>query len=113
MYSALAPSNPAPPTPYPATILAGATYDTGIIPVRAPGLTATVKMDKAGNLRVLRYFDLAGTILIDTTTQAIVANTQETITLADGVPYRAYKVTVENTAITVATVANIGILTGG
>jgi hypothetical protein len=106
---------PTPPTPAPATILAGTTYSTGIIPTNGyQGFAASAKLTQAGVMTFQRYIDIAGTIPIgDAVTQAMTANVVATISWRDGLPAASWSLSVQNTSGSTGTLSNVNLLQVG
>jgi hypothetical protein len=103
---------PTPPTPAPATIAAGVTYSTGIIPAAGYNMfAASAQLNQTGTLTLQRYIDEAGTIAIGAAiTQAMTADVLATVAVNDGLPCASFKVTVENTSGSLGTLSNFHIL---
>jgi hypothetical protein len=99
---------------YPVTIAAGATYDTGFVPVtNLNAFLAGVKMDQAGTLDLDRYLDSGGLVEIGSPlTVGIVANTAVTLDVEDGKPCQFVRMRVVNTSGVLTNVAAIGLLGG-
>jgi hypothetical protein len=98
---------------FPTTLAASGVYDSGLLPAGFSGVTAAVTSDQAGVLTLNRYADLAGLVLINATTQAIVGGTPASIFLSDGAPYISFNVSFSNTSGVTANITNVAILTGG
>lgn len=98
---------------YPATIGAGLTWQSDLLPSGYAGLVAAVLMDQNGTLTVQRYADLAGTLPVGAAiTQAITANTAAWAGANDGLPFLSFNVQIQNSGGVAANVSAASILTG-
>jgi hypothetical protein len=99
---------------FPATIGAGKTWNSGIIELQDQNaISASVQSSQTGTLTLQRYLDSAGNIAIGSAiTQAIVANTLETVDVADGVAALSFQVSVSNTGAVTANISNAAIVVG-
>ena len=103
---------PTPPTPPPATIGGGLSYDTGLM--SAAGFSkfaASAKLTQTGTLTLTRYIDAAGTVPIGPVlTQNLAANTVGSIAVNDGIPCLVWRVVVLNTSGATATLSDFHLL---
>lgn len=106
---------PTPPTPFPATIAAGVTYNSGpILSGGYPGIAVAAKLNQTGIMTVQRYMDLAGTIPVgDLLSDTMSSGNQSVIWANDGVPFASFVVTIQNTSGALGTLSNTSILIGG
>jgi len=106
---------PTPPVAFPATIVAGATFNTGIMPtLGCKGLAASAELTQTGVLSIQRYIDLAGTIPIGAAiTQAMSAATLATVSVNDGLPAASWQVSIQNTSGALGTLTNAALLQTG
>lgn len=88
-------TNVAPPTPF-GDILAGVTYDSGIMQSRGANITVWLKYSQNVTLNIIQYADAEGTIIVQTTTQAITAATLTSKIVADGKLFTNFRVTIAN-----------------
>lgn len=102
-----------PPTPFPAVIADGATYDSDLMSAGFGALAVAVTSDHAATLNVQRYADLAGLAPVGAViTVALVAATPKYVSVADGLPYVSFNVQIVNGAGASANITNAAILTG-
>ncbi len=111
VYIGVQPFAVAPTTVFPATIVAGATYDTGLI-VAAGALIVAATLDQPSVFTLTRYMDAAGLIPIDVATLAFAEAGSNALVVNDGLPFRSFRATIKNTGPDVATVTKSGILGG-
>lgn len=97
-----------PPVPF-ADILDGVTYDSGLIRSRGANISVWVKYNHNLTLNIIQYADDAGAFTVQTTTQAITANTLTNKVVADGKLFATYRITLANASgsTSVKTGANI------
>lgn len=104
-------SVPVPPVPAPATLAAGGTYNSGIMPGKGSSLAASVNSTQNGVLTIQRYIDAAGTIPIGAAiTQAIAGGTLATVAVNDAMPYASFQVSFTNTSGALANITQFAIL---
>jgi hypothetical protein len=85
------------PTPVPASLVASATWSSGLIFGDGfPKVTVGVLMDHAGTLIIHRFLDAAGTIERPIVTTPIVANTALIVDVTDGLPYVTSSIEIDN-----------------
>jgi hypothetical protein len=82
------------------------------MPAGFGGIVFYATSDQAVTLTVTRYADLAGTILIDVSTQALVIATPGSVGTTDKVPYLSFVAAIANTTGSTANMTNMQILTG-
>lgn len=103
----------APPTPFPAVLADGATWNSDLMPAGFGGLAVGVTSDHAGTLNVQRYADLAGLVPVGAViTIALVAATPKYVAVADEIPFVSFNAQIVNGAGAVANLTNAIILTG-
>lgn len=108
-----APSTVEPAVPFPATINAGATYDSGVIAAAgALNLVVCATLDQAGVIAVTRYADAAGNAPIDQATNQFAQPGAQSVVVNDGVPFLAYRVQITNNGAVPANLSNAVILAG-
>lgn len=100
------------PNPAPASIAASSSWDSGLI--RSDGwryLSVGVTMSTAGSLVITRYVDVAGAIARPASTTSIVAATPLLVDIgSDLKPFQAFRVVVNNTALTAGAVSGFTLL---
>jgi hypothetical protein len=105
-------SVPTPPTPPPATLGAGASWNSGLM--NAAGFnrfSAAATLSQAGTLVIQRYIDPAGAIPIGTApTQAMAAGVPAWTWINDGMAASTWQVTITNTSGAVANLTNVALL---
>lgn len=102
-----------PPTPIPAVIADGATYNSDLMPSGFGGVSAAATSDHAATLELQRYADLAGLVPVGALlTQAMTAATPAWVGVNDGLPYVSFAVSIVNSSGAVANITNGAILTG-
>ncbi len=103
---------PVPPTPVPATIAAGATWDSGLI--NADGYKAIavgVTLDQAGSLKLLRFIDGGGVVAQGAaSTQALAAGAPGVLNVNDNLPFQSFRVQIQNSSAAVAHPGNFALL---
>lgn len=106
---------PVPPTPFPASIENGTTYDSGIMPTYDyEALAVSAQLSQAGSLSIQRYIDEAGTIPMGAAiTQAMTADTLATVAVNDGQPALSWKVTIQNTGSAAGDLTDAALLMQG
>jgi hypothetical protein len=99
------------PVPVPLQIADGATYDSGIVFSDGyKAVSVAVTADHAGSLKVIRYIDLAGSIVQATSTTSIVANTALVVNVFDNLPFVTYRIQIVNGAGAVSNIASFAAL---
>lgn len=99
-------------TPPPATLAAGATWDSG--PISGGGfskLAATAQLDRTGTLTLARYIDILGLVPVGPVpVQAMTANVLASAAVNDGYPFASWRVKVMNTSGSTANLINVNLL---
>jgi len=104
-------AGPVPPlNPFPAQILTGVTYDSGIIISHGANISVWAKATHDLTLTIDQYADPAGDILVQETTQAISANTLTNKAIADGKLFGWFKIKLANASGSTAVINNAIIL---
>ena len=113
VYLCNGPQEVTPPTPFPATIAAGVTYDTGVILANgAYSLSVSATLSQAFKLTVVRYLDKLGTIQLDTNNVTALAGAPAVLSYNALSPFQSYRVTIENTSGSSGDLSNTMILVG-
>lgn len=60
-------------------------------------IAAGVTLSRNGTIKIIRYVDLAGQVLLKTDTLVLTAATAAAITVTDNLPFGSFKVEIENT----------------
>lgn len=96
----------------PGTIAAGATFDTGAIYSDGfKDIAVGVLMNAGGTITLQRYLDAAMLLPVGAAvTATITGGTATVLTSTDDLPFNYLRVTIKNTAATVATIAAFGLL---
>jgi len=104
-----------PPTPFPTTLAAGATWNSGLLRNRTlnPNLTFCITSDQNGTASIQRYGDTAGLAPVGPAIPLnVVANEPASLSVTDGAPYQTFIVTFENTGGVAANISNCVLLAG-
>lgn len=106
-----------PTTPFPTTIAASGSWQSGIMPFRdLNAVSASVKSTQAGAITIQAYIDSAGNIPIGTAASTtLVANTLAAVSLtlsAGSTPFAAlsYQVKITNTGASSATISDTALV---
>ncbi len=74
-------------------------------------LSVGLKSTQPGAINVQRYLDAAGTIPVGAVaTAALVANTANSVSIADGIPFLSFTIQVTNTGASPGTISNFALL---
>jgi hypothetical protein len=95
---------------FPASILNGDTYDSGIMVSHGANISVWAKATHDLTLKIDQYADPAGAILVQETSQAISANTLTNKSVADGKLFGWFKITLANASGSTAVINNLAIL---
>jgi hypothetical protein len=95
----------------PATLAAGATWSSSVLPSDGfKAMAAGVKLSQAGSLVIARFIDLAGQVPLDTQTTALTAGQSGFKTMTDGLPFGSFMISVTNSGGSAATLSNFAVL---
>lgn len=96
----------------PATIAATSSWTSPILPTYGMAhVSFAAKMNQNGNAVINRYADVAGTLLIASTTANVTANAVFQADVSSAVLFQAFNITMSNSGSSVATVSSyIGLL---
>lgn len=105
---------PTPPTPFPSTIAANSSYNSGtVVTAGFSRIAIGLTLAAVGELTVSRFLDEAGTIKAGPDqTQALAAATPEVINLDDGLLFASFQFSIANTTGAGAALADTAILLG-
>jgi hypothetical protein len=113
VYLCNGPQEVTPPTPFPATIAGGATYDSGLILANgAYSLSVGATLSQAFTLTVVRYIDKLGTIQLDTNSATALAGAPAVLTYNALSAFQSYRITIENTSGSSGDLSDAMILVG-
>ena len=94
-----------PPTAFPATLGAGATYNLGVFPFPGKGLTLAANLSQNSTLTIQRYADAAGALPVGAAiTATTTGGTAGYVAVNDGLPALYAQVSITNNGGTTATV---------
>lgn len=95
---------PAPAPAFPATLDpaggAAPSWISNLMPGGFKSLAVGVTLSRTGTLKINRYIDDKGVVLLKTDSVALVANTANTLTIVDGLPFGSFTVEIDNTDAT-------------
>jgi hypothetical protein len=96
----------------PATIAASGNWKSGVISADGyKAMAVGVTLSQAGNLKLTRYIDAAGTVQVTTpATQALTAGTAAVITITDGLPFQSFQIEIDNSGASQANVSGFACL---
>jgi hypothetical protein len=76
-------------------------------------ISCGVTLSRSGTLKINRYVDAGGTVLLKTDSQNLTANTAGALTIVDGLPFASFSIEIANTDATgghTATISAFGLL---
>lgn len=107
-------TNPATPTPVPATIAASGSWSSGVIPSQSySAIVAAATLSEAGSITINRFIDGAGTIPIGTVvSQVLSATVPGWVGINDGLIFASFNVVIANTSGSLGNLSGVAILLG-